>query len=138
MILFLNNIGVTMIIQNWFIFCTILDYKKWKIYTVKKVSKHWLRALWGKKLCQCSLSNCSSNSDLSLCLLDQYILWFPRCSWEHCVNGPFGSCVCLRPKGPSYTTVISFTLRKFKLWTLFLHYWKMNFMGHISELFMEN
>ena len=125
--LFLNNIGVTMIIQNWFIFCTILDYKKWKIYTVKKVSKHWFRAYWGKKLCQCCLSNCSGKSDLEFnfhwpanlaqakpvervpynsilpwksVVRDQYILWFLVCSWEYCVNGPLSSCVCLGLKDP--------------------------------------
>ena len=98
-------------------------FRLWKTEIIynKKVSKNWFRAPWGKKLCQCSLSNCSSNSDLSLCLLDQYILWFPGYSWEHCVNGPFRSCICLGLKGPLYTTVISFTLRKFKLGTLFLH-----------------
>ena len=37
------------------------------------------------------------------------------------LNGPFGSYVAWGLKGPLYTTVISFTLRKFKLETIFLH-----------------
>ena len=69
---------------------------------------------------------------------DQYILWFLVYSWEHCVNGPFGSCICLGLKGPLYTTVISFTLRKFKLRTLFLHLLWNEFCGSYLWIIYRN